>query len=324
MSYLNQTQVPLSLAVYLATDDYDHDPTAISATQLQRPLRQQILKTRVPVEESFIDVLSLVKARLGTSIHTGIEQAWRGDLKGTLKKLGYPSNVISRIKVNPSKEELEPDTLAVYMEQRLYREISGHKISGKFDFIADGALEDFKTTSTYTWSNGNKDDDYQLQGSIYRWLNPELITKDYITIQFIFTDWMPGRAGIDPKYPNRQVEPKKIPLLSLEDTEAFIVNKLAMLDKYKDYPEQDLPLCNDKELWRKEPQFKYYKNVSKMSRSTKNFADRQEAYTRLAADGGMGTVVEKPGEVIACKYCPAFPVCTQKDALIADGSLSIK
>jgi hypothetical protein len=37
--------------------------------------------------------------------------------------------------------------------------------------------------------------------------------------------------------------------------------------------------------------------------------------------GGKGIILDKLGEVKACKYCAAFPVCTQKDALIACGDL---
>jgi len=323
MSYTNTTQLPLSMAVYLATDHYDYIPNTISATGLLRPIRQSVLNPRVPKEDAFTDVLSLVKARLGTSIHDGIEKAWMGDYKAVMASLGYPAKVIDRIKVNPSKDELGPSTIPVYMEQRLFREHMGYSLSGKFDFVADGALEDFKTTSTFTWVNGTKDADYQLQGSIYRWLDPVLINKDHITIQFIFTDWMPGRAMQDPKYPQRQVESKNIPLLSLEETEQYITDKLTQLNKYRNTAEPDLPLCTDKELWRHPPQYKYYKNPQKMARSTKNFADRNEAYNRLAKDGGTGVVIEKPGEVVACKYCQAFSICSQKDQLIADGSLTV-
>ena len=323
MAYSNLTQVPLSLAVYLATDHYDYEPNTISATALLRPVRSQVLKRRVPEEDAIVDVLSVVKSRMGTSIHDGIEKAWNTNYAEAMTHLGYPQDVIDRVQVNPEPNEVTEDTIPVYMEQRLYRDIGGYTISGKFDFVADGGLEDFKSTSTYTWVNGNNTKNYQLQGSIYRWLDPTLITKDYLTIQFIFTDWMPGKAAQDSKYPQRPVEPKRIPLLSLDDTERFITQKLAQLDQYKDCPESDLPLCTDEELWRKPPQYKYYKNPQKMARSTKNFDDRNEAYARLAADGGKGTVVEKPGEVVACKFCPAFPVCSQKDALIADGSLTI-
>ena len=46
--YLNNSNVPLSLAVFLATDNYDHESDTISATTLIKPLRQIILAARVP------------------------------------------------------------------------------------------------------------------------------------------------------------------------------------------------------------------------------------------------------------------------------------
>ena len=40
-------------------------------------------------------------------------------------------------------------------------------------------------------------------------------------------------------------------------------------------------------------------------------------------DGQVGIVVEKPGLVMACKYCSAFSACSQKDDLVASGDLTI-
>lgn len=321
--YNNTTGVPLSVAVYLAVDHYDYVPNTISATGLMKPLRQHILIPRVPAELKIADVTSLVKSRIGTSIHDGLEKAWTGDhYKKAMLKLGYPESVINRIKVNPEPSELEPDDIPVYMEQRMFREFLGVNISGKFDFIAEGRLEDFKSTSTYTWTKDTKTEDYQLQGSIYRWLDQGVrITEDHMAIQFFFTDWAAGMAKQNPAYPQRQVEQKLIPLLNLDDTEAYISGKLNAIRMYKNTPENELPLCNDKELWRKDPVFKYYRDPAKRSRSTKNFDNMADAYKRLTDDGNKGIIVEVPGEVVACKYCAAFPICSQKDDLIADGSL---
>jgi hypothetical protein len=36
-----------------------------------------------------------------------------------------------------------------------------------------------------------------------------------------------------------------------------------------------------------------------------------------------GEVKEVPGEIVACKYCDAFTVCTQKDKYIASGELKL-
>jgi hypothetical protein len=322
-TYLNQTGVPLSVAVYLATDHYDHVPDAISATSLIKPVRQQILPGRVPAEQAKADVLSFVKSRIGTSIHDGLERVWvGGHYKEAMLALGYPQKIIDRVVVNPVGK-LPEGAIPVYMEIRSFREINGVRISGKFDFVAEGRLEDFKSTSTFTWVKETKVEDYKLQGSIYRWLNPGIITQDHMAIQFFFTDWMPGRAKQDPKYPQRQVEQQLIPLLSLDETERYIRNKLAQYDKYRDAAEQEIPECTDEDLWRREPSYKYYKNPAKRLRSTKNFETLAEANKRLAEDGNVGVVVTVPGEVVACRFCAAFPICTQKDKYIADGTLNV-
>jgi hypothetical protein len=321
LAYSNAAALPLSVAVFLATDNYDHDSTTISATTLLKPLRQIILAKRVAPEDGIVDVGDLVQSRLGQAVHDGIERAWINDPSEALRKLNIPAQVIKRIKVNPDPATInEDEDIPVYLEQRSSREILGVTVSGKYDFLAGGVIEDFKTTSTFTFSNQNKTDDYQLQGSIYRWLNPTTVTEDYMRITFIFTDWKAGQAFGD-NYPPHRIVPQIIPLLSIEETETFIRNKLMSIQQYMDADEADLPYCTPKELWRDAPVFKYYKNPEKRTRSTKNFSNQAEANQKLAADGHVGIVVEVPGTVKACKYCPAFSVCTQKDQLIADGSL---
>jgi hypothetical protein len=109
----------------------------------------------------------------------------------------------------------------------------------------------------------------------------------------------------------------------LAETDSFIMRKLALIEKYWDAPEAEIPMCSDDDLWRSEPVFKYYKNPAKMLRSTKNFETKQEAYQRLAEDGHGGVIVEQPGQVTACKYCAGFGQCTQKDQLILAGDLTL-
>lgn len=187
----NRENIPLSVALFLAVDHYDYIPKTISATSLIRPLRQYILARRVPQGADIPDLEDFIAARFGTAVHDGIEKAWSDEKTRVqaLQDLGYPPNIIERIVFNPKPEDLKPDSIPVYMELRSFKELMGFRVSGKFDFVGDGGLEDFKSTSVYTWIKGRKDDDYILQGSIYRWLNPEIITKDVLTIQFIFTDW---------------------------------------------------------------------------------------------------------------------------------------
>lgn len=110
--------------------------------------------------------------------------------------------------------------------------------------------------------------------------------------------------------------------MSVRETEAFISSKLQAIETYWDSPEEEIPPCDDTELWRSEPQFKYYKNGDiTAKRSTKNFDTRQEAVIHMSTNGGIGAIKEVPGQVMACKYCPAFAICSQKDQLIASGDL---
>jgi hypothetical protein len=322
-TYLNESGVPLSVAVYLATDHYDYIPNTVSATALMKPIRQQVLGYRIPAGQKQEDVTNLVKSRMGTSIHDGIERAWNGHYKEAMTKLGYPQKIIDRIVVNP-EGPLASDAIPVYMEKRSFREIAGVTVSGKFDFVAEGRVEDFKSTSTYTWTKGVKDDDYQLQGSIYRWLNPDIITQDVIAVQFFFTDWKAYEAAKNPDYPQRSVECKLIPLLSLEETEAWITKRLTSFDHHKNGDEKTLPLCTDKELWRKDDVWKVYKDPNNLKRAMNGGSHTSAGAANVFLQektGGRGVVVKIPGQVMACKYCQAFPICTQKDDLIANGSL---
>lgn len=321
--YLNNSNVPLSLAVFLATDNYDHESDTISATTLIKPLRQIILAARVPQEQGLVDVSGMVSSRMGSAIHDGIERAWMLRHVEAMTALGYPKKVIAQVRVNPKPEELGPGIIPVYLEQRAYREIEGRKVSGKFDFVGDGRVEDFKSTSVYTYINNTNDEKYKLQGGIYRWLNPKIITQDTMAIQFIFTDWSQAQAKSSQNYPASRTLEHVLRLPSMEFIEEFIRNKIRNLDKFWHAPENEIPLCTEEDLWRSAPQYKYYKNPAKTQRSTKNFDNKQDAYMQLATDGNVGKVVEVPGQVKACRYCPGFYACTQKDKYLESGELQL-
>lgn len=319
--YLNTSAVPLSLAVFLATDNYDHDSETISVTTLIKPLKQIILASRVPQEDALVDISNIVSSRLGSAIHDGIERSWLNGYKEAMKALGYPQRVIDRVLVNPEPEQLYEGCIPVYLERRSSKQIEGRTVSGKFDFVGEGRLEDFKNTTVFTWVNNTKDDDYVMQGSLYRWLNQDIITADTMAIQFIFTDWSAAQARSSTKYPPTRTMEKVYKLKSVQEIEAFVQNKIRAIDALWNAEESAMPACTDSDLWRREPQFKYYKNPQKTSRSTKNFDNKQDAFIQMAQDGNVGIVKEVPGQVTACKYCPAFPICKQKDDLIAAGDL---
>ena len=323
--YTNQTNLPLAISVWLANDTYDHASAGLSATSLMRPTRQIVLTRRLPPGEGLVDVSGLVKSRIGSAIHDAIEKSWLSEkLPETLRSLGIQDKMINRVLVNPESIPSGKPSIPVYLEKRSEREVLGIRITGKFDFIADGRVHDFKTTSTFSYTSGNKDDDYILQGSIYRWLNPDIITDDMMSIIFIFSDWSKNRyLSNKDNYPPAQITSKDFVLLPEVTVQKFVENKVTELIKCMHLPEEELPLCSDKDLWRKEDTFKYYKNPASIGRSTKNFDVYSEAYKRYIDDGSVGRIDTVKGSVQACLYCSAFTLCSQKDDLIESGELKI-
>lgn len=321
MRYSNNSNLPLSLGVWLSHDTYNHDPRPnhISATSLIKPLKQLILANRVDLDANPVDIVTLLPSRIGSAIHNGVEEAWKQNYKDSLLKLGYPKKVIERIRINPTPDELDDDVIPVYLEQRAEKEIDGFIISGQFDFIGEGRLEDIKTTSVYTYMNKTNDEKYILQGSIYRWLHPDLITHHQMAIQFIFTDWSASRTYENGYPPSRTME-YKLDLMPIPQVEQFIRNKLRLVKQYWDAPEPDIPECDDEALWRKPTVWKYYKNEG-AKRATKVFDNKADAEVRMKNEGGIIKVF--PGEVVACRYCDGFPLCSQKDRYVRSGELKL-
>lgn len=327
--YTNNTGVSLFAAVYLATDHYDHSNAGLSATSLLKPIKQVLLPHRVPEAERVVDVIEMASNRTGSSIHDGFEAAWKDDrLPETLKSLGYPAGVISKIRVNPTQEEVaKGDIIPVYMEQRLSKNVQGIKVTGKFDAVVNGEVEDLKNTSVWKYMAG-KDAEYIMQGSIYRWLGPHIITKDWMNLTFHIKNWeRSGAARFGEGYPPQQILTKRLKLHSLETTEAYVQQRVSDLIRLRDVSEDLMPPCTDYDLWRKDPQWRYYKNPAKAyepgARSTKNFDNAADAAIQLSKDGNVGVVMHRLGQVTACKFCSAAPVCQQRLALIASGDLIV-
>lgn len=321
-SIQNKTGLSLSMAVWLAHDEYTNGQDAhpgqnvISATSLLKPTRQTVLAARVPETDGIPDVADMIASRFGQAIHDSIENAWHKGYVNALKRLGYPQKVIDKVRINP--ETKEEGTIGVYLEQRYFREIEvdGFKIivSGQVDQIINGQLNDTKTTSVYAYMNRSKEEDYQLQGSIYRWLNPEIITSDMMMIQHVFTDWQRSQARISNSYPQSRLIEFPVQLLDLQTTENWIKTKIREIIANQDLPEDQIIRCTDKELWKSDPQYKYYSDPAKAAeggRSTKNFPNYPAAALHCSK-AGKGVVITVPGQVKACGYCKAFPVCTQR------------
>jgi len=322
--YTNKHDLSLALAVFLMHDSYDYDdrPNAISATGIIRPVRQLVLSQQNKTLDKEVDISDLVASRMGTVIHDGFEDAWMNmdNVAKALEVLGAGPSAIDSVKINPTS--VEEGDIPVYVEQRAEKELDGYIITGKYDLILDGTLNDYKSTSVWTYIYDSNADSYTKQGSIYKWLNQDKITSDYININYIFTDWSATKAKQDPKnYPQQRVLTKRYPLWSNPETENWLQNKLAAFNRLANAPQNMLPECSDDELWASETVYKYYKNPAKTDRATKNFATLNAALTKKSRDRDVGIIKTVPGEVKACRYCQVVSICEQAERMMAAGRL---
>jgi hypothetical protein len=328
----NDHKIDLPLAVWLLQDGYNSGADVappgelISVTTLMKPTRQLILKRKVDQTKETYDLSDMIASRMGHGLHDSIERAWtQGDWRLAMKKLGYPKSVIDKIRINPDQKTLKEGEIPIYLEIRGFKEFRGLVITGQLDFLLGQAYRDFKSTSTFAWTSGNKDEDYILQGSMYRWIMPDLIKDDVMRIQFIFTDWVKYRTS-DPKYPQIRTPYKEYALMSIKDTEDWVNNKIDHIIANSGKSQDKMVECNKTELWQSDPSWKYYSNpetAKKNGRCQKTFTNETDAMLHLNSKG-KGTVNKVPGTVKACTYCPAFTVCEQRKNYFNDDGLSIQ
>lgn len=318
----NDLNIDPIIATWLASDTYTGSGKGkyISATTLLRSTRQQVLGHKISNSDIIIeqvDISTLLKSSIGTALHKAIQDSWESEPVRTkaLQCLGIPEDKIARIKVNP--ENPNPEDINLFFEKRVNKEFKGWTISGQFDLVANGVLHDFKSTSTYTYVNKTKEKDYALQGSIYRWLNPDLITRDIIKIHYIFTDWNKNYALSNPDYPKCPFVTVDYPLLSVQEIENYMTEKLINLDYFLENPEIDLPICDNKTLMIDDV-WQYFSSPTSV-KASKNFSTEGEAYTYLAAKGGKGIIKKKEQTPKGCEFCGCRGICSQYKHFVEKG-----
>jgi hypothetical protein len=312
--------ISLPMSVFFANESYTYssEPFTISATTLLRPVRQIILSQRVSESdrEVPVDASSRLASEFGTALHDSVKAAWTGNnLKAALISLGHPERIADKVIVNPEENEDLDGKIPVYFEQRSSRKCGRWTVTGNFDMVIEGQLRNIKSAGVYTYVDQTYKKQYAWQGSLYRWLNPEIITQDSMFIDFLFKDWKQSDKG-KLNYPQAAVLEQEIPLMSVKETDWFVSSILSNIETYKHKPDNEIPECRAEELW---VENHFYKPPAQTDgRSTKNFDDWNDAVARLASEGS-GIVVPVSPKVRACAYCPASSICEQYKRLNSQG-----
>ena len=305
--------LPLPIQVWLAADAYEgkNDNTHISATTLLKDSHKIVLENQIGNELDTSDegLLNMFASRRGTAIHSALENVWTNDnlRNKALDFLGL-KELKERIVINKHKEN--PNQIEIWLEQRAYKTIDNMTVNGQFDMVMDGQVVDYKNTSVFTYMHGSKVEDYKLQGSIYRWLNPDLITNDKIKIIYIMHDWTSRDAKINQNYPQTPIIAVDYYLYSLDSTENFIKNKIQEINN-GGAPECVASLKLSDPIWQ-------YFSKPDSKKASKNFTNQTDANHYMLTKS-KGFIKMKPRVATGCKYCKARSICKQYADLLLQG-----
>jgi hypothetical protein len=341
--YTNNTNIPLPFAVWLAADhgyDLRFDPKTASATEILRPMRSIILSRELAqaeaekLEADFSvtgdltvtrDIADKAAAALGTAVHTAVEIAWREHFRLALFNLDYPIDIINNIRINPATtytKKAAPEHINMYFERRSSKQIEGFTLSGKFDLVMEDGVRDIKTTKAYTYIAGSNDKKYIQQGSIYRWLNQDIITSDIMHVDYYFTDWSPIGLQKDPKnYPPQRMLSKPFNLMTLDNTEEFIRSKLRTIKSLTGKPQSELPRCTPEELWQNPAKWEYWSKAT--NKQCSKLHDTEAEAIQMIMDKGVGFTTKREFQPTFCLYCDASSICKQAQGYVAEGLLTL-
>lgn len=275
MKLTNNLRLPQLMVSAVSNDSYTKGDADFSVTELLTPpqLRRLRIEHHDELEE---DVADRIWSLLGSSVHHVIERA------------GLRS-------------------LASLNEVTVMADYEGFKIKGQADHVAldEGTLYDFKVTSVWKVRNNIPAPEWIEQTNIYRRLLEREIGLfiDAVAIIAILRDWSRNEAANTSGYPQAQVVRLDIPLWTPEQTDAFILERIAQHTAPEPQP------CTDAERWIKPAKYAVMKRGN--MRAVRLFDTSHEA-DLLAASSASLYVEYRPGQAVRCQnWCPVSRWCSQ-------------
>ena len=202
---------------------------------------------------------------------------------------------------------LERAQTSALVEERLYAEVNGWKVSGQYDrmHLADRVLQDWKVCSVF---KADGDESWERQLNVLRWLaHKNGYTVDRLQVVAIFRDWSKSKAQRDPNYPQTPIKVIEVPVWTLEQAEAYIAERVGL---HQRSDAGEVIECTEEERWYSGTTYALMKEGGK----------RAKRVVPILADLGEipegHYVVERPGVNRRCQdYCEVAPFCAQWQAI---------
>lgn len=198
---------------------------------------------------------------------------------------------------------LERAGTSALIEERLYADVNGWKLSGQFDrlHLADGVLQDWKVCSVY---KADGDVAWERQLNLLRWLaHKNGMEVSRLQVVAIFRDWKRSEAQRKDDYPQRNVMVIDVPVWSLEDTERYATERVILHQRSEAGEEVE---CSEDERWYAGTTYALMKDGGKRAKKVEGTL---EALGEIPAGH---YVEERPGANRRCEgYCEVAPFCKQ-------------
>lgn len=270
MNLTNVHGLPQALVDAVRNDPYTGGGD-ISVTKLiDAPQRRVLLKQ---YKDSIVeDVTERIWSLLGQAVHTILERANKSDV----------------------------------VEERLFAEVDGWKLSGQFDRmdLRGETLDDYKCTSTYKVMMSDMVD-WERQLNVLRWLAIQNGYKvEKLRIIAILRDWRKADSKFKPEYPKQPVVTIDIPVWPLDETYQYIRNRISI---HQAAEAGQVSLCSNEERWYTGTTYALKKVGGKRALKV---SERKEDFGEQLADG---TFIEtRPGMYRRCaEYCEVANFCEQ-------------
>lgn len=271
MNLTNIHDLPQALVDAVKNDPYKGGGD-ISVTKLIDSAQRRVLLKKFghAVVE---DVSERIWSLLGQAVHTILERANKSDI----------------------------------VEERLYADVEGWKLSGQFDRmdLRNETLDDYKCTSTFKVMMSDMKE-WERQLNILRWLAIQNGYKvEKLRIIAILRDWRKSDAKRKPDYPQKPVVTIDIPVWSLDETYQYIRERIN-LHQAAEAGGTHIG-CTDEERWYEGTTYALMKKGGK--RAIKIYERKEDAES--AVTDGYVVETRRGGYRRCAEYCEVAEFCEQ-------------
>lgn len=281
MKITNKKNLPAPMFNFVNNDKQAPKDNVIRVTDLNKGIREIWLYER-HYNELEQDVSEMIWLMFGTAFHDVVDQAEEKD---------------HQIK-----------------ETRLEERIGNLILSGKFDLYDSKRkiVTDYKTCSV--WKFKFEDfSDWERQTSIYCWLlrkaGFEVVGAEIVALM---KDHSKSKARREADYPDLPTQTIHFPYddQKHEDTEEFILSRMAEIEQAMQLSDEELPLCTEEERWHSGDRYAVMKNKNKRALRVLDSEEDAEKWMEDNSHKGGTHIVHRPGISRKCiDYCSVCEFC---------------